>query len=68
VYTSDDYRKRAEHCLASAEKTLDIGERAKLLELARQYLALANHVSARYHRGTAHRLAEHDPEKYSDDA
>ncbi|MBV8824659.1 MAG: hypothetical protein JO084_20345 [Bradyrhizobiaceae bacterium] len=51
-----------------AERLHDPAERGKLLEIAGGYMALARHVAERYHHGTAHRSAEHNPERHADDA
>jgi hypothetical protein len=60
------YQRMAKRCLRAAEGVCDPGERRKLLEVAGGYMALARHVAERHHHGTAHRSAEHDPERHRD--
>lgn len=60
------YQRMATRCLRAAERLRDPAERTKLLEVAGGYMALARHVAERYHHGTAHRRAEHDPGRQAD--
>jgi hypothetical protein len=46
------YHRNAMHCVHTAERLRDPGERAKLLEIARAYLGLARRVAERENRGT----------------
>lgn len=56
----NEYHRKALHCVRTAERMRDPGERAKLLEIARAYLGLARHVAER--RDRAARLPSgHDP-------
>ena len=64
----EKYQRMATGCLRMAERLHDPAERGKLLEIAGGYMALARHVAERYHHGTAHRSAEHNPERHADDA
>jgi hypothetical protein len=61
----DQYRKKAESCIAQAEMMRDPQERASILAIAQLYLKLAERVVGRYDQATAHRQAgeaypEHD--------
>jgi hypothetical protein len=58
VTESDTYHRKALHCVRTAERMRDAGERAKLFEIARAYLGLARHVAERQDRGTAHGPSE----------
>ena len=53
--TRDEYRKKAEACVAQAELMRDPQERASLLVIAQTYLKLADRIGARHERGTARR-------------
>jgi hypothetical protein len=44
------YRNKAAECLTIAERTSDPIERIELLQIARGYLRLADHVTASYAR------------------
>jgi hypothetical protein len=68
VPAREKYQRMATGCLRVAERLRDPIERGKLLEIAGGYMALARHVADRYHHGTAHRSAEHNPERHADDA
>ncbi|MBV9127078.1 MAG: hypothetical protein JO117_03225 [Verrucomicrobia bacterium] len=57
----NEYHRKALHCVRTAEHMRDPGERAKLLEIARAYLGLAQHVAERRERGGARQPSEHDP-------
>jgi len=56
---NNNYHLKALHCVRTAEHMRDPGERAKLLEIARGYLGLAQHVAARQDRGILQRQSEH---------
>ena len=60
------YHRKALHCVHTAEHLRDPGERAKLFEIARAYLGLAQHVAERQDYGTAGRAGEHDPRRLDD--
>lgn len=68
VPAREKYQRMATRCLRMAERLRDPLERKKLLEVAGGYMALARHVADRQDHGTAHRGAEHDPERHLDDA
>jgi hypothetical protein len=52
------YHRNAMHCVHTAERLRDPGERAKLFEIARAYLGLARRVAERRDHAAAHRAAE----------
>ena len=62
----NEYHRKALHCVRTAEHMRDPGERAKLLEIARAYLGLAQHVAVRQERGTLHRPSEYDQRRLAD--
>ena len=62
----EKYQRMAKQCVRAAERVRDPAERRHLLEVAGGYMALARHVAERHHHGTAHRSAEHDPERHAD--
>jgi hypothetical protein len=66
VPAREKYQRMAKQCVRAAERVRDPVERRHLLEVAGGYMALARHVAERYHHGTAHRSAEHDPERHAD--
>jgi hypothetical protein len=51
----DEYRKKAEACVAQALLLRNPQERASLLVIARTYIKLADRIGARHERGTARR-------------
>jgi hypothetical protein len=61
----DDYRQKAETCIALAELTRSPEERASLLQIAQGYLKLADMVAKRREDATARREAEPRPENDS---
>ena len=63
---SNEYHRQALRCVRTAEGLRDPGERAKLFEIARAYLGLAQHVAERQDRGTAPRLGAYDPRHLED--
>ena len=64
----ENYQRMAKNCLRAAERLHDPIERRRLLEVAGGYMALARHVAERHDHGTAHRGAEHDPNRHLHDA
>lgn len=62
----EKYQRMAKRCLRTAERLRDPAERKQLLGVAGAYMALARHVAERQHHGTAHRSAEHDPDRHHD--
>ena len=66
VTESNEYHRKALHCVHTAERLRDPGERAKLLEIARAYLGLARHVAERRDYDTARRPGEHAPRPLED--
>ena len=56
VSSRDDYRGKAIDCVTQAEVIRDPHERAALLWIAQVYLKMAERISKRHERGTAHRL------------
>lgn len=59
-----NYREKALDCLMAAERVHDPAEKMKLLEIAQQWMALAEHIAHRLEQGTAHR----DPEAPTSDS
>jgi hypothetical protein len=59
------YRNKAAECLTIAERTSDPIERIELLQIARGYLRLADHVTASYARAQTN--IEVDDGKYNVD-
>jgi hypothetical protein len=51
----DEYRKKAEACVAQAGLLRNPQERASLLVIAQTYIKLADRIGARHERATAHR-------------
>jgi hypothetical protein len=51
----DEYRKKAESCIAQAETIRDPRERASILTIAQLYLKLGERIVGRYDHATAHR-------------
>ena len=51
----ETYRKKAVQCMRAAGQARDPAERAALLGVASNYLALVDYVVRRNERGTAHR-------------
>ena len=51
----EEYRQKAEACVALAEVTRSTEERASLLIIAQTYLKLASMAFNRHQLGTAHR-------------
>jgi hypothetical protein len=49
------YRRKAGACAAAAENMVEPADRAVMLEIARAYMTLADHVGARHDQGTTHR-------------
>jgi hypothetical protein len=66
VTERNKYHRKALHCVHTAEHLRDPGERAKLFEIARAYLGLAQHVAERQERRTADAPNEHDPARLDD--
>jgi len=66
VTERNKYHRKALHCVHTAERLRDPGERAKLLEIARAYLGLAQHVAERRDYGAAGRAHEQDPRRLED--
>jgi hypothetical protein len=58
----DDYRRKAETCVAQADTIRDPQERAALLTIAQLYMKLAARIRSRCERATAHngRRIEYD--------
>ena len=66
VPAREKYQRMAKRCLRAAERLRDPAERAKLLEVAGAYMALARYVAERHDHGTAHRSAVHNPDRRAD--
>jgi hypothetical protein len=66
VTEGNKYHRKALHCVRTAERLHDPGERAKLLEIARAYIGLARHVAERQDYGTAHGVGEYDLRQLED--
>jgi hypothetical protein len=66
VTEDNTYRRNAMHCVRTAERLRDPGERAKLFEIARAYLELARRVAEREDRGSARRVGEYEPRQLED--
>jgi hypothetical protein len=60
VSEGNTYHRKALGCVRTAERLRDPGERAKLLEIARAYLALARHVAERDDHAITHRTRNHE--------
>ena len=58
------YHRKALHCVRTAERLRDHGERAKLLEIARAYLSLARHVAEHHDHDTT--SGADDPRRLED--
>jgi hypothetical protein len=65
VTEDNAYHRNALHCVRTAERMRDPGERAKLFEIARAYLGLARRVAECHDRAAAH-PAEYDPRGLED--
>ena len=67
VVTEDNkYHRNAMHCVRTAERLRDPGERAKLLAIARAYVGLARHVAERHDHATAAQAGEYDARRLED--
>ncbi len=54
------YVDKATECILAAEDVRDRAERVKLLQLAQQWMRLAEHVASRLDESTPHRRADRD--------